>query len=658
MSESEFCPYCGQPHAADDTFCQFCGRRLGENDAPGPGEEQATVVAGPRRDPPATPPDPDATLLAQPPAQPRPAPRRDGPRAGGPADSRAARAHRFPLPGGRLPWLIGGGILVVLVMSIAGWTLLWPILVAANPLAVRDQIFVAEPNRTGESNLIVVRLGQPIRGAQVLYEDAVAPEQVSLYVGTGRKPVAGIGLYEGRFGGFVPDRNEILFSYLDDGDAVVSRWAFNADESEVVLNSNSAWLQGQVVDDDLWLIERLNPDLNQESEWRCYLSRDGARADRLAKAHSFVLSDDAQTMLLIERSEALTTFKRLDVRTGDDALLLEDEEYVGLVDLAPDSSLVAYSTNEPGDARVVVLNAADGERIDRSPKHDSVDLLRFANGGHRFVVVASDDFEQSLYLSDDLGTPLATASQIRSVFFTPDDAQVAYVLMDEDGQMTFYLQPLNGQEAREVLEAEVISVNATEDPGMLWIYAGEDDEVTVYSAALDGSQLTELYRDDGYRFFWTYHVVGQQRLLGWGQRDDGNIQLVLLDPALDEPVILIEDWAGVGIPMYAPDGRTIAFVGREDNGDDEILYSLVLSEGAEPVELDNDADGFRSFAFTSNGRAIVYTAVTGSQANDVEIRSVAPDGQSDYDILYDGLALIDVQWETVRWEGGGSISLP
>jgi Tol biopolymer transport system component len=649
MSESGYCPYCGQPHAAEDAFCPYCGRSLAEaaEAAVGP-DEQATVLAIPRRDPEETSlPDPDPTIVAPPRhEQPRPEPR-------------GARARRLSLPGGPAPWIIGGAVGAAMVIGVVGWMLLGPAVAALNPFTVRDRIFIAEPNRAGESNLIVVRLGQPIRDAQVLHEDAVAAEQVSLYWGTRREFVTGVGLYGDRFGGFAPNRDEILFSYLDDGDAVVSRWAFNSNEPEVLLNSNSAWVSGQIVGDDLWLYERLNwnPNNIASEEWRCYVSRAGARADRLAKANSCLLSDDAQTMLLVERSEDLTTVKHLDVRTGDDAPLLEDEEYVALVDLAPDSSLMAYSTNEPQDARVIVLNAADGERVDRSPKHDSVDQLRFANGGHRFAVVASDDFEQSLYLSDDLGTPLATASQIRNVFFTPDDAQLACVLIDEDGQSTFWLQPVNGQEAQEILSAEMITVNATKDPGVLWIYAGEDDEVTVYSAALDGSRLTELYQEGGYVNFWTYHVVGQQRLLGRGERDDATIQLVLLDPGLGEPVILIEDWAEVGPPMYAPDGRTIAFVGREDSGDDEILYSLALDQGAEPVELDNDADGFRSFAFTSDGRAIVYTAVTGSQVRDVEIRSVAPDGQSDYDILYDGLALIDVQWETVRVEGAGFISL-
>jgi len=95
-------------------------------------------------------------------------------------------------------------------------------------------------------------------------------------------------------------------------------------------------------------------------------------------------------------------------------------------------------------------------------------------------------------------------------------------------------------------------------------------------------------------------------------------------------------------------GDWLVFMGREDDNDDMLLYSVDLAATeAEPIELDDDVDEFGRFTnvrFSENGRSILYS-VWEDGFEDVQIRQVPVNGEEDPERLYDDVELIDVRWD-------------
>jgi protease II len=128
--------------------------------------------------------------------------------------------------------------------------------------------------------------------------------------------------------------------------------------------------------------------------------------------------------------------------------------------------------------------------------------------------------------------------------------------------------------------------------------------------------------------------------------DDKNNEDALFVTPVDKDTgfYLLEDWYSIRLMALSSNDRTLVFSAVEDSGDDPVLYSVEVKDGAESVELDEDAEGFESAVFTSDGRYVIYTASTGDDSDDREVRKVRADGGEEYETLYEEATLIDARW--------------
>ena len=109
----------------------------------------------------------------------------------------------------------------------------------------------------------------------------------------------------------------------------------------------------------------------------------------------------------------------------------------------------------------------------------------------------------------------------------------------------------------------------------------------------------------------------------------------------EDGYFLLEEWAS--ITLLNASKEYLVFAGREDDGDDVVLFSLPWEADAAEIELDDDAEfGYRNVFFTKDGRSVYYTALDG--LTDTELRLVPVDGSESPEGLYRDMMLLDVSW--------------
>jgi hypothetical protein len=95
------------------------------------------------------------------------------------------------------------------------------------------------------------------------------------------------------------------------------------------------------------------------------------------------------------------------------------------------------------------------------------------------------------------------------------------------------------------------------------------------------------------------------------------------------------------------DGLQLLYAGAEDVDGDASLY-LAQLDTKNSLTLDDNAKGIGNALFSARGDTVVYTALTGSNPNDAEIRRVKTEGVEPPDVLYTGAVLVAAQWDTFQ----------
>ena len=85
----------------------------------------------------------------------------------------------------------------------------------------------------------------------------------------------------------------------------------------------------------------------------------------------------------------------------------------------------------------------------------------------------------------------------------------------------------------------------------------------------------------------------------------------------------------------------------EDINDDAALVAINLQAEQTPLVLDESEDGFTTAAFSADNRQVIYTALTGYNPDDSEIRRATVSDEPAPEMLYEEAYLVDVQWATM-----------
>ncbi|MCP4421082.1 MAG: hypothetical protein GY805_31100, partial [Chloroflexi bacterium] len=232
-----------------------------------------------------------------------------------------------------------------------------------------------------------------------------------------------------------------------------------------------------------------------------------------------------------------------------------------------------------------------------------------------------------------------------SIFIAEQSEDGEYVLFftRNSREETVFVYSVDDQTVTEVTENdEVLSLEYVNSDRIM-LMVRDNDDVTILSAEADGTNSIELFSDDNYYLVESLLDSETGQLFALIGDQDGLYSVFVTGLEEEDGYFLLEEWGAISFLNVSD--KYAVFAGREDPGDDWVLYSILLEPDAKEIELDDDAEyGFQDVFFLKNGRSLLYTATEERDA-EFEVRQVPVDGSESPERLYKDMWLLDVSWE-------------
>ena len=506
------------------------------------------------------------------------------------------------------------------------WPILLLLLTAVALLAAcsaGDHLLLAEFNDDGEAEIFLAELGQAESEWQTLAED-----------------VQRTFLFESELAAFVPETNRILLWYVDGNDLRVEQLEIGDEAPAEVLEADAdARLFAEMGPDadDIYFIEAENFD-----NYRCYISQDGAEAERLARGELCFVNENGAVQSEFDRDDG-TTVTLISPDGEDETVILDEAEDIWNVRYNEELTLFAYVEFDGDEAQMFLIEPGAEEEEEFGVEFAFIDNFGFLGDGETVYAVGmldEDDDEVGLFINA-AGDALLEAEEI-TLAGQSEDGDYAVFLTEEDDEMAAFVYNLAEGTVTEIAEEPSVSLMGflTEDRFLL--RTENDDEDVLLSVSNDGSEVIELLETDDHDVLFTYMNEAAEQLLVQLTDDEGTDTLYITSLAAEDGYFLLEEWSSITI-LAATDEHLI-FFGREDEDDDRALYSITWAEDSSETELDDDGEfGFRGVFFAADGRSIYYTAMEDG-LDDTEVRRVPVDGSESPEDLYRDMVLLDVIW--------------
>lgn len=547
-----------------------------------------------------------------------------------------------PQPQTNSRWFLIGGAVLLGILLIAGAVILLP------RLSGGREMLLAEPNRNGETDLIILRLGQEEEEKIVLVEN-VLPGDITKGVAEASSPYFTYEYLPRPYGGFIPGTDRLLISYREDDETILIGRRISQDENIEYLDSDSTTIFTRYSPEQRTLYIRESQDDNA----RCYVGSLDEEADRVARGDNcYTTLDFSHVVVHEENSDGESSLTIMSADGSNERTVIEDvmlAEEPGGFRVSYDASFVAYIERDGPDKRVILVESESGDEIEASDEFPAIASYGFAGDSNQLYYVADNgEGELELHLAGN-SSPLATAYALyaRESY---DGRYLFIVLGDEDPERRLIVYDLQSGQQFEVTSGDNLLAGEMVDPQRIIVREEDGEDIILYSADVSGSNLVELFADE-MRYSSLQYVRGGDRLFLEVQDDEGRSYLYV--SSINEPdgYYLLEDWYELQILSLSDDGRQLVFRGQEDSGDDPVLY-IVAVEGGQPVELDDDQEDFTNAVFSPDGRKVIYSAKTGSDEDEVAVYEMSISGDESPTRLYDGFYLIDARWTDMsRFEG-------
>lgn len=526
-------------------------------------------------------------------------------------------------------FLIGGAAIVTIVIVAAAFLLL------PDLLTNKDMVVLGEINNDGDVDLSLLTFGDPFNEGAEIVDDVYMLGCDFLFLIDDT-----IRLGEGVI--FIPGTDDTIACGEEDGEIRVLRMGPGEEEATELLEA------------DGWLTAYVFPDMDQiiyvedrGDQERCYLSQHGEEADRIAKGDTCQPVLDGSAVVTSDWDSDGLTLAITDVRSGDEVELLDEDPTITDFRLSFDGSRIALIANDEGDVSISLMDTADGEIVTES---DDEYLAIYTSGfsateTSAYAIAGNEDGMLVLLVSNANRFEEIAEAEGLQAGPSATGRYLIYQLVDEDGESEIYSYDFSRGESTMLFDGEQIQYALLTGSDRVIILEQDDDEYSIYSVDPSGGDVVELMNvDDIYNLdIATYPGLDKLFITAYGE--DG-ASLIVAPIDADEAFMLLDEWYNFSLARISSNGRTLAFVGREDDGDDLTLFSVEIADDARPVELDDDIEDVftEMIIFSRNERELVYSVSTGDQIDDIEVRSVRVDGEESPDTLYDETVLIAAAW--------------
>jgi Tol biopolymer transport system component len=607
------CHNCGKENREDYKFCVQCGTARKSVTPPG---------AGVNNNPP--------------PAVYQPA-RQEASGANALAARKRPLASLFKNKAAMIALVIGLGIVCLLTLAIVV-VFIFPKLGGGG-----SGILIGIPTSDGEADLYTLRLGQDLEQATLLAENVLESD---LYVYSLQdSQYSRIGNPMLNFGGFVPNQNRLVFWYADsDGESYLQRFQMNQDAPTELYHGNFNYMYGTIYNNgrDIFLREFTN------DENRCYVSANGAEAERITRGNQCDQVSSGSILVTYDYNNNEATLTLMNLDGSNEITILDGQADVNGYRVSYDGSRVAYVSTE-NDQQIRLVNGRNGEVITEGETSHDILMYYFANQSNRFIYLAeNEDGEQELYLLDDEGSLLVASGWLMNADISNDGGYIVYMVGDEDGEETVFSYNVSNGESIEITQGQELSFNLESQLQRVIVAQQDGDTLTLISTRLDGSSPVTLYDDSNSYLSDVGYYPDRSRLFVSMTNDNGETSIFYTQPDNPDGYFLFEEYHNLSVLDLSPNGSQLLVNAQENSNDDPALMVLAVQPDQSPVTLDDNGTDFPSAVFTSNGRQVIYTAQTGSNGDEYEIRRISVNAADPAETIYPDAYLVDVQWTRIQ----------
>ncbi|MBN2554582.1 MAG: PPC domain-containing protein [Anaerolineales bacterium] len=530
--------------------------------------------------------------------------------------------------------LLIGGAAVALIVIIAAALLILPGLGGAG-----NHVILASINNDGEADLNMLPFGDDFRDGIEIAEDAqLFGCEFAIIDDDNITPVP-LGI------GFIPGSHDSIFCVREDDEIHVLRMGTRDEEPTALLEADG-YVTGYIFPDreQIILVE------DRGDQQRCYLSSNGEEAERIAKGDTCQPVMDGSAVITADRDSDGLSLSFTDVRRGDEVTLLDEEpaftDYVSSFD---GTRLMLVETDD-GNRTIHLMDTSDGEFIAESDEYVRVNIFRFASRENAAYAIAENEDGMLVLLVLDANrfTEIAEGDGL-TANADPSGRYLLYQVVDEEGESDVFSYDFSRGETHDIYSGEQIQFATSENIERVLILERDENEYTLYSVPFNGGEALELVNVDDIYYLNVETYSGDDRLFVSYSSEDG-LSLFVTSASKANGYLLLDEWNTFEPLRLTSNGRTLAFSGRNDDGDDLTLFSALLEADSDPLELDDDMDDLLTelVMISSNQREIVYTVSTGDASDNLEVRTVRIDGKESPEAVYDEIALIAAGWHDLN----------
>ena len=633
------CPVCGGENRDDYKFCAHCGtRRPGAPGAPGQvyKPEMPTIQATP----------PQATYYVPPAAPAQPPVYAPEPDYSQVPASTPPRKRRWWLTC-LILLLILLCLAVVALAAVAYFKPEWlPFDIPFFPN--QNNLIIGLPHDKGdepaEMDLYMVRMGRTVDQGVLLANRA---EQADSYMVFMRQDTLySLAGYSFLYGGFVPEQDYLLYWYTDAERITLNRMDIN-DKTPITLYEERAdTLGGYLLPNlqDLLLVDYL------ETEGNCYYSQAGAGAERILQGSNCYPSGDLSTAFAIQWEDSTT---RADIYTLADMAQytpLDVDQTISFVEISGDGTRLSY-TNLDEAPNLIMLNSQDGETMVEGLDAYAILDQGFAQRGHiGYYISENDEATLDLYLLSDAGASLVRTAPSIGAELSLDGSHLVYMAGEIDGERTLYVRDVASGSDVEVMSGEQMYFAIANPLNRIFLSTVSNTEYGIFSANIDGSGIVSLYNggsDSTETYLLNISYIPDQPYIFLHISTPDGFSLLATRPDQADEYMVVEGWADVTPLDTSADGLQLLFSGVEDDEDSQVLYLADLAN-KNNTTLDDDFERIGNALFSAAGDTVIYTAITGENADDAEVRRMPVDKSEPAEVLYAEAVLIAAQWDTLQ----------
>jgi len=527
-------------------------------------------------------------------------------------------------------FLIGGAAIVTIAVLAAAFLLL------PNLLTSKDAVVLGEIHNDGDADLSLLSFGDTFNDGVEIVEDVFSFGcDFILITDDNMRHAEGVI--------FVPGTDDTLTCGEEDDEFQVVRMG-PGDEAPMEILEVDGWLTAYVYTD----LDQIIFVEDRGDQERCYLSQNGEEAERIAKGDGCEPVLDGSAVVTSDWDSDGLTLAITDTRRGEEVELLDEDPTITRFRISYDGSRIALIANDEGDISISLMDTSDGEIVTESDD----DYIQIYTSGFNatensaYAIAGNEDGMLVLLVSNANRFEEIAEAEGLQAGASSSGRYLIYQLVDEDGESEIYSYDFSRGESTLLYDGEQIEFTLLNDSDRIIILEQDDEEYTLFSVLPGGGDAVELHNaDDVYNLdVATFPGLDLLFITVYGE-DGASLTVVPIDSG--EGFTLLDEWYSFSLARVTSNGRTLAFVGREDDGDDLTLFSIDITDDAKPVELDDDMEDIFSemILFSRNDRELVYTVSTGDRTDDIEVRTARVDGEGSPDVIYDEAVLIAAVWD-------------